>query len=65
MGAPEDPWGHLKGIQEDGHAEDLFFGFCTRKSMRFVEGDYLWLGRDNPKKETDLLGRTTFYRLEG
>ena len=41
MGAPEDPWGHLKGIQEDGHAEDLFFGFGTRKSMRFVEGDYL------------------------
>ena len=65
MGAPEDPWGHLKGIQEDGHAEDLFFGFGTLFSIRFMEGGWLWLDRSHPKKETDLLGRTTFYRLEG
>ena len=63
--APGDSWGYIKGIQGGGHVEDLIFEFGTLIPPRFVEGDYHWLGGGHPKKETDLLGRTTFYRLEG
>ena len=63
--APLDSWGYIKGIQGGGHVEDPFFEFGTLFSVRFWEGEYLWGDRGHPKKETDLLGRTTFYRLEG
>ena len=65
MGAPGDSRGYMRGIQGGGHVKDLIFEFGTLLPIRFREGEYLWPDRGYPKKETDLLGRTTFYRLEG
>ena len=63
--APGDSWGYIKGIQGGGHVKDLFFEFGTLIPVRSREGEYHWPGGEGGKKETHLLGRTTFYRLEG